>query len=121
MARIDKFIWAVRLAKTRSIAVEMCKKNKVLLNNNPVKSSKIVQIGDVISVKKSAVKFEYKVIELLEKRVGAKLVENYITDITPLEEKDKFKTIQLSQKTYREQGVGRPTKKQRRAIDKFRE
>ncbi|HIP37522.1 MAG TPA: RNA-binding S4 domain-containing protein [Crocinitomix sp.] len=119
MARVDKFIWAVRLAKTRSIATEMCKKNKVLINNVEVKPSKLIKVGDELSIKKSAVTFSYKVLQDIEKRVGAKLVLDYIIDITPIEEVEKYKTILLTQKTYRQNGLGRPTKKQRRDIDRF--
>ncbi len=119
MARIDKFIWAVRLAKTRSLAAEMCKKHKVLINGVEVKPSKIIKVNDILSIKKSAVVFSYKVLQELEKRVGAKLVKDYILDITPIEEIEKYKTIQLAQKTYRQQGLGRPTKKQRRDIYNF--
>ncbi len=121
MARIDKFVWAVRLARTRSLASEMCKKNKVLINGAEVKPSKNIKTGDVLSIKKSAVTFSYKVLQELEKRVGAKLVADYIKDITPVEEIEKYKTIQLAQKSYRQHGLGRPTKKQRRDIDRFLE
>lgn len=119
MARIDKFVWAVRLAKTRSLAAEMCKKHKVLVNGVEVKPSKTIKVNDELSIKKSAITFSYKVIQELEKRVGAKLVKDYIIDITPVEEIEKYKTIQLAQKTYRQNGLGRPTKKQRRDIDNF--
>jgi ribosome-associated heat shock protein Hsp15 len=119
MSRIDKFIWAVRLAKTRSLAAEMCKKHKVLINDVEVKPSKMIKINDVLTIKKSVVTFSYKVIQELENRVGAKLVKDYIVDITPIEEIEKYKTIQLAKKTYRQNGLGRPTKKQRRDIDDF--
>jgi ribosome-associated heat shock protein Hsp15 len=119
MSRIDKFVWAVRLAKTRTLAAEMCKKHNVLINGDDVKPSKTIKVNDVLSIKKSAVTFSYKVIQEIEKRVGAKLVRDYIIDITPVEEIEKYKTIQLAQKTYRQNGLGRPTKKQRRDIDDF--
>ncbi len=119
MARIDKFLWAVRLAKTRSIAADLCKKNKVLVNGIEVKPSKDIKNGDEITIKKSAIKFSYRVVDTLEKRVGAKLVSNYLVDITPVEELEKYKTLQLAQKAYRQNGLGRPTKKQRRDIDQF--
>ena len=119
MARIDKFLWSVRLFKTRSMAADACKKNRVLVNDEEVKTAKAVKIGDIIIIKKSGIRFEYKVLELNEKRVGAKLVENFILDITPAESVEKYKTIQQSQRHYRQQGLGRPTKKNRRDIDEF--
>ncbi|MGV6860831.1 MAG: RNA-binding S4 domain-containing protein [Putridiphycobacter sp.] len=119
MARIDKFLWAVRLAKTRSFAADLCKKNKVLVNGIEVKPSKDIKNGDEITIKRSAIKFSYRVLDTLEKRVGAKLVSNYLVDITPVEELEKYKTLQLAQKAYRQNGLGRPTKKQRRDIDQF--
>ncbi len=119
MARIDKFIWSVRLFKTRSIAADAVKKDRVLVNNESVKTSKLVKVNDIISIKKSGVQFLYKVLELNDKRVGAKLVDNFILDITPIEDIEKYKTIQANQQYYRHQGSGRPTKKDRRDIDDF--
>lgn len=119
MARIDKFVWAVRLFKTRSLAANQCKTNKILVNDEPVKASKEVKVGDIVSVKKSGAVFSYKVLELLEKRVGAKLVEQYIRDITPTEEIEKYKLFQASQKSYRHNGMGKPTTKERRHLEKF--
>lgn len=117
--RIDKFIWCVRLIKTRSQATELVKKGKVKLNNDQVKPSKEVKINDTIQVSKGNALFEYKVIDLLSNRVGAKLVENFLQDISKPEELEKYKTFQLAQKAYRSNGTGKPTKKERRAIDDF--
>jgi len=119
MARIDKFIWSVRLFKTRSIAADAVKKNRVLVNDLEIKTSKFVKINDIITIKKSGIKFLYCVLELNEKRVGAKLVDNFISNITPLENIEKYKLIQSNQQYYRHQGSGRPTKKDRRDIDDF--
>ena len=119
MARLDKYIWSVRLFKTRTLAANECKKNHVLVNNEVCKPSKNVKPNDVITIKKSGVLFQYKVLAEIEKRVGAKLVADYMKDITSVEEVEKFKTIQLAQKVYRQNGLGRPTKKDRREIDKF--
>lgn len=119
MARIDKFVWAVRLFKTRSMAANQCKTNKILVNNEPVKASKEVRQGDTVSIKRHGAVFSYKVLELLDKRVGAKLVEEYIRDITPVEELEKYKIFQASQKSYRNNGMGKPTTKERRHIEKF--
>ena len=121
MPRIDSFLWSVRLFKTRSKASEACKKNRILINEQEAKPSKVVRKGDVILVRKSGIKFEYKVLEILSKRVGAKLVPDYITEITKLEEMEKLKLQQLAQKTYRDKGAGRPTKKDRRDIDNYQE
>lgn len=119
MSRIDKFIWSVRLFKTRSIAADAVKKNRVLINDEEVKTSKSVKVGDIVTIKKSGIKFQYKIDELNEKRVGAKLVEQFITEVTTEENKEKYKQIQISQQHYRHNGTGRPTKKDRRDIDDF--
>ena len=119
MSRIDKYVWSVRLAKTRSMATNWVKSNKILVNGTEIKPSYNVKIGDEITIKKNAAKFSYQVLELLEKRVGAKLVEQYIRDITPIEEIEKYKTYQEAQKQYRQSGYGKPTTKERRAINKF--
>jgi ribosome-associated heat shock protein Hsp15 len=117
--RIDKFIWCCRLSKTRSKATESIKKGKVKLNNDNVKPSKEVQIGDLIQINKANAVFEYKVLSLLKNRVGAKLVEEYIKDVSKQEEVDKYKTYQAAQKTYRQYGTGKPTKKDRRSLEEF--
>lgn len=120
MARIDKYLWAVRLFKTRSLAANMVKTGKVMVNGVTVKPSREVKIGETISIKKNTALFSYEIIGLLEKRVGAKLVPDYLKDITPEEEIEKYKIYQAAQREYREFGQGRPTKKKRRNIDKFR-
>ena len=119
MARIDKYLWAVRLFKTRSLAANMVKTGKVLVNGEQVKSSRIMKIGDQFSIKKNTALFSYEVVDLLEKRVGAKLVENYLRDITPKEEIEKYQEYQMAQKNYRQLGYGKPSKKDRRSIKKF--
>jgi ribosome-associated heat shock protein Hsp15 len=119
MPRIDSFLWSVRLFKTRSKASEACKKNKIAINGAEVKASKEVRVGDTILIKKSGIKFEYKVLDLVSKRIGAKLVPNYLVEVTAIEEKEKLKLQQLAQKTYRDKGAGRPTKKDRRDLEDF--
>lgn len=114
--RIDKFVWFVRITKTRNEATELIKSGKIFLNHQIVKASKEVNIGDSIHVKKNNATFNYKIIELLERRIGPKLVENFIADQTEPEEKEKYQNYQLAQKQYRINGTGRPTKKQRRLI-----
>lgn len=117
--RIDKFIWCIRICKTRSIATELVKKGKVRVNNQGVKPAKEVLQGDVIQVNKANAVFQYKVITLLNNRVGAKLVDEYIEDITEEEEIEKYKTYQTSQSSYKQYGSGKPTKKDRRILDEF--
>lgn len=119
MIRLDKYLWAVRLFKTRSQSADFCNKGKVVLNEILAKPSTKVKENDVIQIKKSGVLFTYKVIEILEKRVGAKLVPQYLLDITASEELEKFKIQKLMKSEYRKKGSGRPTKKDRRDIDGF--
>lgn len=117
--RVDKFLWCVRITKTRSLATDLIKKGKISINGEQIKPSRDIKIGDVIGVSKANATFEYKVIDLLNKRVGAKLVENHIIDCTTDEEKDKYKTYQLAQRAYKGFGTGKPSKKERRALDDF--
>jgi len=119
--RIDKYIWFVRLAKTRSQSADLISKGKFKLNGESVKSSKEIKVGDRITAHKNTAVFSYKVLQLLDRRVGAKLVAEYVIDITPEEEIEKFKTYQQSQRVYRDNGTGKPTKKDRRSIDDFLE
>lgn len=116
--RFDKYIWCVRLAKTRSQASELISKGKFKLNGQDVKSSKEIKVNDVIGVQKHSATFNYKVLVLLDKRLGAALIPTYIEDQTTEEEILKFKQYQLAQKAYRETD-GKPTKKDRRELDKF--
>jgi ribosome-associated heat shock protein Hsp15 len=117
--RLDKFVWCVRLCKTRSQGTELISKGQIKLNTQTIKPSKELRIQDIISVHKNNAVFSYKVIELLDKRVGAALIENFILDITPIEEKEKFKAYQLVRQIYRQNGDGKPTKKDRRDLDSF--
>lgn len=118
--RLDKYLWAVRLAKTRSQATELISKGKVLINELPVKASKEVKRGETIMLLKHSARFQYKVIELLDKRVGAALVKEYILDLTTPEELEKLRVYQESQRNYRLTD-GKPTKKDRRELDRFME
>ena len=115
--RIDKFIWAVRLFKTRSISATAIKGGQVLLNDSPVKAAQLVKTGDVIKVKRLPIWRTYKIKEILKNRVGAKLVENYIEDITPPEVLEQLEIMKLMPGYDRERGAGRPTKKERRSLD----
>lgn len=119
--RIDKFVWCVRLAKTRSQAAELISKGKFRLNGEPCKASKEVKVGDEIEVHRHSAVFRYQVKTLLERRVGAALVAEYIQDNTSPEELEKLKLYKLNQEGYRAQGDGKPNKKQRRNLDDFME
>lgn len=115
--RIDKYLWAIRAYKTRNEATEACNGGKVKLNDAAVKPAKGVKPGDVISVRKGAVQFTYKVIELLDKRVGAPLVPQYAENLTPQEELDKMRAPVETFFLKRDRGMGRPTKKDRRSME----
>ena len=118
--RVDKWLWAVRIIKTRSQAGEVCKAGKVRINDLSVKPSREVKIDDVITIRFGQFTKTVKVTGLLNNRVGAKLVENYLNDITPQEEYDKQKMIREFNYEYRQRGEGRPTKKERRVIERLK-
>ena len=120
-SRFDKVVWAVRLAKTRSQASELISKGKIKLNGQQVKPSREPKIGDSIEISKNTATFSYKLIDIIDKRIGPKLVENYLIDTTPLEEVEKFRLYNLSQAVYRDNGSGKPTKKDRRELGYFLE
>jgi ribosome-associated heat shock protein Hsp15 len=117
--RWDKFIWSVRIAKTRSQATELLQKGRILINGLQVKPAREPKVGDEITVHRNSAVFSYKVLALNDKRVGAKLVENIIVDTTNPEEIEKFKQYQLAQSAYRSYGTGKPSKKDRRDMDVF--
>lgn len=117
--RIDKFVWGVRLAKTRSLSASLIRKGKVRLNGSVSKPAKEVKLGDEISIVKHNTTFTFRVIQLLDRRVGAKLIKDYIVDVTPPEEHEKMELYRLSQSVYRENGTGKPSKKDRRDLEEF--
>ena len=117
--RIDKYLWAVRVFKTRTLATEACRKGKVTVDEMPAKPSRSVTAGDVIQVKKMPVVYSYRVTDPIEKRVGAKIVENYVENVTPEEELIKLE-MQDDFFIKRDRGAGRPTKKERRLLDDIR-
>lgn len=119
--RIDKFLWSVRLYKTRSIASDECRKGRIVINKIQVKPSRAVEKNEVITVKKPPVSYTYRIIEPIENRVGAKLVANFIEDLTPDEEKAKLEISNSAGTIYRDKGTGRPTKKERRLIDRIKD
>jgi ribosome-associated heat shock protein Hsp15 len=117
--RIDKFLWSVRLYKTRSIASDECRKGRIYINEIQVKPSRSVLKDEIITVKKPPVIYSYRVIEPIENRVSAKLVANFIEDLTPVEEKAKLDIRDSIGIIRRVRGTGRPTKKERRQIDRI--
>ena len=118
--RIDKWMWAVRLFKTRTMAADACKGGKVKVEGISVKSSKEVKCGDIIFVQCGIVNKKIKVLDLSVNRMSAKLVISYYEDLTPVEEYEKEKLIQAAKALDRPFGLGRPTKKDRRDIDKWK-
>ena len=115
--RIDKYLWAVRVFKTRSDAAEAIRNNKVLVNDRPCKPSREVVEGDEISVKRMPVTYRYRVLECVSSRQPAKNVPQFCLNITPQEELDKLVAPRETIFVFRERGAGRPTKKERREID----
>ncbi|MFO7997662.1 MAG: RNA-binding S4 domain-containing protein [Bacteroidales bacterium] len=116
--RIDKWLWAVRIFKTRTLATEACRNAKVRVEDQPVKPSREIQEGMVISIQTGPIKRTIRVIAPLHNRVGAKLVGQYMEDLTPEEEYQKLEIIK-SQSGYRPKRTGRPTKKERRELDEW--
>ncbi|MEA3505190.1 MAG: RNA-binding S4 domain-containing protein [Bacteroidota bacterium] len=115
--RIDKWLWSVRLFKTRSQATDACKKNKVKINDAEVKPAKEVQIGNIISIRIKNMLKTVKVKDIIGKRVSAPIAATKYQDLTPEEEYNKLKKLQSLNSEWRDRGVGRPTKKERRDID----
>ena len=119
--RIDKWLWAVRIFKTRVLASKACAGGKVKIDSIAVKASRKIQIGNIVQVRKDVVKYMYKVCQISEKRMGAKLVPDFLEDITTEEELAKLKSSQKQPIQTREKGQGRPTKRERRMMDKLKQ
>jgi ribosome-associated heat shock protein Hsp15 len=119
--RIDKWLWSVRVYKTRSQAADACKKGRIKLQDKAVKASHEVKIGEIFTIRLDKYTKTLKVIDLLKNRVGAKMLSGYIQDLTSAEEYEKLKLINDIKIEQREHGSGRPTKKDRRDIDKVKE
>ena len=117
--RIDKWLWAVRLFKTRTLAAEACKKGKVIIQNVQVKPSRNVKVGDVVCIKRNPILFSFKVIALAENRMNAKLVAGFMENVTPPDQLELIELGKIAAKNARDRGTGRPTKKERRDIDDF--
>lgn len=117
--RIDKWLWAVRLFKTRTLAAEACKKGKVIIQNVQVKASRNVKVGDIICIKRNPILFSFKVLALSENRMNAKLVSGFMENVTTQDQLELIELGRLTGQTGRDRGTGRPTKKERREIDDF--
>jgi ribosome-associated heat shock protein Hsp15 len=115
--RIDKYLWSIRVFKTRSEATDACKGGKIRLNGADTKPSKMVKVGDTIVARKGAVTYTYKVLDLIDKRQGPKLVPNYAENLTPPEELAKLRAPVETFFLKRDRGAGRPTKKDRRQME----
>ena len=121
VARIDKWLWAARIFKTRSIAANACKNGRVMLGGVIVKPSRTVKVGDVVSVKKPPVTYSFKVLKTIEQRVGAKLLPEIYENVTDAKQYELLEMSRISGFVDRARGTGRPTKKERRALDAFAE
>ena len=120
-ARIDKWMWAVRIFKTRTIAAEACKKGRISINGALAKAARTVKPGDVIQVRKPPVTYSFKVLQTIEKRVGAKLVAEMMENVTTPEQYELLEMSRISGFVNRAKGTGRPTKKARRSLEEFTE
>ncbi len=121
--RIDKWLWAVRIFKTRTIATEAIKKGRVTVGDSavPVKPSKMLKVGDTVNVRKPPVTYSFRVLALTENRLGAKLVPEYMENITPQSQYDLLEVVKISGFIDRRKGLGRPTKREGRELSKFTE
>lgn len=119
--RIDKWLWAVRLFKTRSIAIEACKKGRITIKGVTVKPSRMVKTGDVIEVRRTPITYSFEVLNLAENRMGAKLVPGFMKDVTPASQLEILELSKMSGFVDRARGMGRPTKKDRRELEQFTE
>lgn len=117
--RLDKWLWAVRIFKTRSLAAEACRQGRVTIGGQPAKPAREPCVNDIVTVRKDEVTFRYKVLQLLENRVGAAKVPEFAENQTPAEEYEKARQASRPQFGFRPKGAGRPVKKQRRQLDRF--
>ena len=118
-ARIDKWLWAARIFKTRTIAADACKNGRVMVNDVQVKPSRMVKVGDKVSVRKSPVTYSFKILKTIEQRVGAKLLPEIYENVTPPDQYELLEMTRISGFVDRQRGMGRPTKKDRRQMDAF--
>lgn len=119
--RIDKWLWAVRLFKTRSIAIDACKKGRISIKGMSIKPSRMIKVGDVIDVKRPPITYSFEVLNLTENRMGAKLVPEFMKDVTSPSQLEILELSKVSGFVDRARGTGRPTKKDRRDLQQFAE
>jgi heat shock protein 15 len=119
--RVDKWLWAVRVFKTRSIATDACKKGRISIAGVTIKPSRVIRVGEVITVRKPPIEYSFRVIQLLGSRVGAKRVAEFMENVTPREQYELLELQRVSGFVDRAKGLGRPTKKDRRDLDQFAE
>lgn len=117
--RVDKYLWAMRIYKTRSIATDACKCGRVKINGAEVKPSRTFHVGDVFTVRKGPITYTYRILQLWGNRLGAKMVPEYLQDITPKEQLELLELARYAAQSGRDRGTGRPTKKDRREIEQF--
>lgn len=117
--RIDKWLWAVRVFKTRTIATDACKKGRVMVGGVAVKPSRTIKVGEIIQVRKPPVTYSFKVLALTSNRLGARLVPDYMENVTPKSELDLLDVVKISGFINRRKGLGRPTKKEGRQLQQF--
>lgn len=117
--RIDKWLWAVRIFKTRTIAADACKKNRVSIGTSNLKPSKMIKVGDIIDVRRPPVTYSFEVLALSDKRMGAKLVPDFMKNVTPVEALEVLEMSKVEGFVDRARGTGRPTKKERRELEDF--
>lgn len=117
--RVDKYLFAVRIYKTRSIAADACKKGRITMGGAQLKPSRTFHVGDTFSVRKGPITYTYRILQLAENRMGAKLVPNYLQDITAPDQKELLELARMAGQSGRDRGTGRPTKKDRREIEVF--
>lgn len=118
-ARIDKWLWSSRIFKTRTIAADACKNGRIMVNNVLVKPSRMIKVGDTISVRKPPVTYTFRVLKTIEQRVGAKLLPEIYENITTADQYELLEMNRISGFVDRQRGTGRPTKKDRRQMDAF--
>ena len=118
-ARLDKWLWAARIFKTRTIAAAACKKGQVSMKGAQLKPSRIIRVGDIIYVRKPPITYSFRVLQAIEKRVGAKLVPEVMENVTTPEQYELLEMAKISGFIGRAKGLGRPTKKDRRSLDEF--
>ena len=120
-ARIDKWLWAARIFKTRSIAAAACKKGQVSMGGTQIKASRMVKAGDVVSVRKPPITYSFRILQPIERRVGAKLIPEILENVTAPDQYELLEMSKISGFVGRAKGTGRPTKKERRSLDDFRD